>query len=66
MSLRNISLLLQSTQIAIQCHLRAEEVDDEFEKGKVVTQSINDVECHEAGISFSQNRGFCTQFTRAN
>ena len=49
MSLRNISLLLQSTQIAIQCHFRAEEVNDEFEKGEVVTQSINEVERHEAG-----------------
>jgi hypothetical protein len=66
MSLRNISLLLQSTQIAIQCHFRAEEVNDEFEKGEVVTQSINEVERHEAGISFNQNRGFCTQFTLAS
>lgn len=28
---------------------RAEEVNDEFEKGEVVTQSINEVERHEAG-----------------
>lgn len=45
---------------------RAEEVNDEFEEGEVVTQSINDVERHEAGISFNQNRGFCTQFTQAS